>query len=278
MSQDTLAPGASATSAIERVGPEPLHEQVATRLREAIAGGRWTVHRQLPSELDLSREFEVSRGTIRRALQTLADAGLVVTTHGKGTFVMAQPSVERPIVQEVFSLAEGLQRQGIEFSTEIRSVALVSPDEPCRRLLSPPEETPLLRLVRRRAVGGQWVAYLIDYVRTDICPGIERLDLENRLLFEVIENEYGHSLEWGTRTYGAEALGDEIAAELDVAAGSPALYQEQVTYLTDSRPAEYSQVWICADRLRVSILLHRDRSTPGRGDGAAPGWDGGGRR
>ena len=262
MSQETVTSDVPSPLPIKRIGPAPLHEQVATRLREAIANGRWSMHRQLPSEFELCREFEVSRGTIRRALQTLADAGLVVTTHGKGTFVMAHSGVERPIVQEVFSLAEALQRQGVEFSTENRSVGLVSPDEACRRLLSPPEGVPLLRLVRRRSVGGVWVAYLIDYVRTDICPGIETLDLENRLLFEVIENDYGHNLEWGTRTYGAEALNDYVAAELNVPAGSPALYQEQVTYLTDSRPAEYSQVWIRADRLRVSILLHRDRSAP----------------
>lgn len=252
---------------IERVGPEPLHAQIAMLFREAINEGRWPIHHQLPSELELASQFNVSRGTIRRALHALTNAGLLVTVQGKGTFVMAQSGVDQPVVQEVFSLAEGLQRQGIDFSTELQSVELVRPDANLQRLLEPPQGTELLRLVRRRSVGGTWVAYLIDYVRADLCPGIGAVDFKEGLVFEVIERDYGLTLDWGTRTYGAEAATPTVAAELEIPVGSPVLFQEQLTYLSDSRPIEYSQVWIRADRLKLSILLRHHRTDSSQDDG-----------
>lgn len=249
--------------AIARVGPEPLHAQLATRFGDAIALGTWPVHHQLPSELELAAEFGVSRGTVRRAIQTLTESGILVTVQGKGTFVLAQSGVDQPVVQEVFSLAEGLQRQGIVFSTQVREAVLVEADDSRQTLLEPPPGSPLLRLVRRRAIAGSWVAYLIDYVRTDICPAIERYDFEERLVFDVIENDYELPLEWGTRTYGAELADERTAQELEIPVGSALLYQEQVTYLNDSRPVEYSQVWIRADRLKLSILLRHERARSG---------------
>lgn len=195
---------------------------------------------------------------MRKAIQTLTEAGLLITVQGKGTFVVAQSGGDQPVVQEVFSLAEGLRRQGIDFNTEVRSAELISPSSEHQILLEPPLGAKLLRLERRRAVGGVWVAYLVDYVREDLCPGIDASDFNEGLVFDVIERNYNLRLDWGTRTYGAEAASPIVAAELGIADGSPVLYQEQLTYLTDSRPIEYSQVWIRADRLRLSILLRRD--------------------
>jgi len=245
---------------IARGGPQPLHAQIAARFAEFIADGRWPLHHQLPSEVDLAAQLDVSRGTVRRALQTLTEAGLIVTVQGKGTFVVGQSGVDQAVVQEVFSLAEGLQRQGIEFTTEVRSADGITADESFQSVLEPAEGGRLMRLVRRRSIGGIWVAYLVDYVRTDICPGIERFDFEQRLVFDVIERDYGLELDWGTRTYGAEAANEVIARELEIPLGSPILYQEQLTHLSDSRAVEYSQVWIRADRLRVSILLRHEQS------------------
>jgi DNA-binding GntR family transcriptional regulator len=245
---------------IERAGPRPLHAQIAARFRQSIADGSWPLHHQLPSEIELAAQLDVSRGTVRRALQTLTEAGLIVTVQGKGTFVVAQSGVEQPVVQEVFSLAEGLQRQGIDFMTEVRSADVITADENFQHVLEPPAGGQLLRLVRRRAIQGTWVAYLVDYIRTDICPGIGQIDFEQRLVFDVIERDYGLLLEWGTRTYGAEAANETVSAELEIPVGSPILYQEQLTYLSDSRAVEYSQVWIRADRLKLSILLRHERA------------------
>ena len=61
----------------------------------------------------------------------------------------------------------------------------------------------------------------------------------------------------GRRTFTAEEASSEVAAELGVAVGSPVQYLEQVTYLDDGRPIEYSDVWINSKMLRVTSMLAR---------------------
>lgn len=65
--------------------PTPLHEQLAAVLRAQIASGE--IKDMLPSESYLQQQHGVSRGTVRRAIETLASEGLVFTIRARGTFV-----------------------------------------------------------------------------------------------------------------------------------------------------------------------------------------------
>ncbi len=67
----------------------PLYEQLASILRGQIASGEITV--KLPSESFLQQEHGVSRGTVRRAIEILADEGLVYTIGARGTFLGQRP-------------------------------------------------------------------------------------------------------------------------------------------------------------------------------------------
>jgi DNA-binding GntR family transcriptional regulator len=68
----------------------PVYRQVAGVLRDRITHGVWLPDRRLPSEPDLEAEFEISRDTVRRALDVLRDEGLIVTVRGRGSFVSPQ--------------------------------------------------------------------------------------------------------------------------------------------------------------------------------------------
>lgn len=65
----------------------PVYQQVAAILRSKITAGEWQPDRRLPSEPDLEADYEVSRDTVRRALNVLRDEGLIVTVKGRGSFV-----------------------------------------------------------------------------------------------------------------------------------------------------------------------------------------------
>ncbi len=76
---------------LDRDSPVPLFEQLATLLRAAIDTG--SIGPRLPSELTLTQQYGVSRGTAHRAVMILVDAGYVRISRGKGTFVI--PEAER---------------------------------------------------------------------------------------------------------------------------------------------------------------------------------------
>jgi len=73
----------------------PLYEQLAAILRERIRTGDLKHLHRVPPETTLEQEFEVSRDTVRRAIQQLREEGLVFTVRRRGTFVGPRPAAER---------------------------------------------------------------------------------------------------------------------------------------------------------------------------------------
>ncbi|MBB2910738.1 GntR family transcriptional regulator [Streptosporangium becharense] len=234
----------------------PLHAQISEQVRARIATGEWPPHYRLPPEPDLAGAFGVSRGTLRRAMQTLLAEGLLVQIRGRGTFVTSA-AIEPSIAQKLHSLSEDFAQQGIPFTTEVLDQRVVPAPRPVAALLDLPQDTPLFLLRRRRHTASGPVALFVNYVRVDVCPGIEEVDFSTETLFATIEGKYGLRIETGRRTFSAQAADGEVAAALGMAPGRPVLYLEQVTYLDDRRPVEYSDVWIDSDLLKVSSLLTR---------------------
>jgi DNA-binding LacI/PurR family transcriptional regulator len=111
---------------MDRLGAssEPLHVQVAARVRREVREGLYHPGARLPAEVDLARQLGVSRGTVRQALTTLLAEGLLETRPGRGTFVvdgstqraagligMILPSVVRARNPEMIDGAEETVRQ-----------------------------------------------------------------------------------------------------------------------------------------------------------------------
>lgn len=243
---------------LERDAPTPLHEQISDRIRREIRRGAWPAHLRLPAEPELAESLEVSRGTLRRALHTLTEEGLLVQVRGRGTFVTSS-SIEQPIGQELLSLAEGLEREGIAFETEVLGASVAAPPDRVAALLALDDGEEAFEIRRRRLIDGEPVALLHNFVRRSLCPGIEANDFRRVTMFGLLERVYGLQIETGRRTFEAQAALPEVAAHLGVAPGAPVLYLEQVTCLAGDTPIEYSDVWIRGDRLKLSSVLNRTR-------------------
>lgn len=242
---------------VSRDAPQALHQQISRQLEHKITSGEWPAHYKLPAEPDLAQHLGVSRGTVRRALRTLVEQGHLTQVHGRGTFVLST-TIEQPIGQELMSLAEALDRQGLAFTTQVLSVEPISPPARLQALLNLAPGEKVLSLRRRRQVEGTVVAVLDNYVRYETQPELLDHDFATERLFAVIESAYQQPVGSAHRTFEAVAATPELAASLDVTSGTPLLYLEQITYLQDGRTVEYSNVWIRGDRLRLSsVLTHR---------------------
>lgn len=110
----------------------PLYERVREAVAASIADGTYTAGDKLPSESRLADELRVNRLTVRRALEDLALAGVVVSRQGSGTFVSA-PIARLPLLQRTTdSLAAGIAGQIAEHGYAHEMVLL------CAARLSPP--------------------------------------------------------------------------------------------------------------------------------------------
>ncbi|SJN09407.1 predicted biotin regulatory protein BioR (GntR family) [Leucobacter sp. 7(1)] len=241
---------------IDREAPVAIHVQISDLFRRNILQGIWPPHYRLKSEPDLALEYGVSRGTLRRALHTLIGEGLLRQVRGRGTFVTSTV-IEPAIAQKLSTLSEDFAREGVITQTEVLACELIDPPGPVAALLDVGVGGRVLRLVRMRRTEQGPVALLYNYVRGDIAPGIEQQDFSQLSLFGVLEDTYQLRIGSARRTFSAEAASGEVATGLDLAVGSPVQYLQQVTYLADDRPIEYSDVWIHSGRLQVTSLLSR---------------------
>ena len=71
----------------EPIQSKPLYQQIKTLIIKQIVDGRWPPGQRLPSEFELGKEFGVSQGTVRKALDVMTQEGLLVRYQGKGTYV-----------------------------------------------------------------------------------------------------------------------------------------------------------------------------------------------
>jgi DNA-binding GntR family transcriptional regulator len=115
----------------------------------------------------------------------------------------------------------------------------------------------VLRLVRVRSTENARIALVHNYVRLDMAPGLEEVDFTATTLFGALEGPYQLKLGTAQRTFSAVAAAGEVAEALALPEGAPVQYLEQVTFLTDGRPVECSDVWINSSELRVVTHLSR---------------------
>ena len=223
-----------------------------------IANGMWPEHYQLQAEVDLSEELGVNRGTIRKAIKSLIDEGLLVRIHGRGTFV-ASTAIEQPLAESLITFSEALTQQNIAFETEVIEQKVIPADGYLASMLGVEPGDPVFYLKRIRLVKGEPVILMKNYVVYRYCNGIENIDFKNKQLFEVLEGQYHLEISWGRRAFEASIADHEIGEALGIAECDPVMYTQQIVHLDDDHPVELSDLWTRGDAFRVSAVVKRDR-------------------
>jgi DNA-binding GntR family transcriptional regulator len=241
---------------VNRDAGAPLHSQISSAMRTRIVTGEWPEDHRLSPEPQLAEEIGVSRGTLRRALSTLIEEGLLRQIRGRGTFV-TRTVMGPAAAQKLSTLSEDFASQGVTLDTTVLSCGMAVPPTAVGLLLELPADTPTLRLVRIRHSEGTPIALLHNYVPLGLAPGIERVDFSNDTLFGVLEGQYRLAIESARRSFSAVAASPDVAEALGLEARAPVQYLEQLTFLADGRPIEYSDVWIDSRRLRVVTHMSR---------------------
>jgi GntR family transcriptional regulator len=223
--------------AIQLPGGGPLYLQLKRFIEDAVSGGQIRAGDALPSERDLAAKMDVSRVTVRKAVQHLVREGVLVQRHGSGTYVASQPSRVEQSLSQLTSFTEDMARRGMT----VRSVWLD------RGLYTPsPEETITLGLSSTDAVAR--IARL--RISGDMPLAIERAALSSRILPDpeaIGASLYAHLDRGGNRPVRAiqriraVSLGEGDAHLLEVAPGVASLQIERISYLASGRVVEFTR-------------------------------------
>jgi GntR family transcriptional regulator len=241
---------------IDKESPTPIYYQLKEQLAFLIRDGTFPVNSQLPTELAISEELGISRGTVRQAINALVTEGRLHRVQGRGTFV-SEPTTSLHLAQRFTSFAEDMREKNIPFTSRVLT-GKVFPAE--GRLLSKLKLNygdKVIYLERLGGVNAEPFVLAFSYLPEALCPGLLDKDLTDRALYDILEGDYGYHLARADRTLEA-SLADEYEAKLlGVSIGSPIHFMHSLAYLDDGRPIEYSRLRFRGDRSRITFEVKR---------------------
>jgi GntR family transcriptional regulator len=219
----------------DRFSIEPLYAQVRRHLAERIRSGAWKPGAVLPNEQDLARELGVSPGTVRKALDTLEEAKLVIRRQGKGTFVLDQTSQELTVRFSNIRDREGRRVAG-DMKLLARSTGEASESERAKLHLKPGDE--VLRLVRLRTDDGQPFLYEEATLALGRFPGLDASCVEGERI-SALAQQHGIHLARSSEQVGISAAPAHAADALKIAVGTPVLKLDRIITAEDGSPIQW---------------------------------------
>ena len=239
-----------ASIAVDRLSPVPLYYQVAQQLEQLIETGELAPGTRLDNELDLARQLDVSRPTVRRAIEYLVQRGYLVRKRGVGTQVV-HPKMRRPV--ELTSLYDDLTLSGKNPHTSVLSLETLPATDAVAHALGIDEGTPVVTLERLRYADGEPLAIMRNWIPLGLVQLTPEL-LERAGLYQVMRAA-GLRLHLAAQTIGARAASAAEARLLGAAKGEPVLTMQRTTYDDAGRSLEFAQHLYRASHYSFEIVL-----------------------
>lgn len=236
---------------LDRDSAIPLYTQIETVLREMLATGEWKSGQKIPSESILQTQFGVSRMTVRGVLNMLADEGLLHRVPGKGTFVTETKIATRSPAYQ--GIRQQLEDRGYSTETEMLSFELVRAPEKVRAFFDIPEGQHVYEITRRRFLENTPVTIHRAWVRSDLAPGLDRFDVADRQLCEVLSTEYALNVKNTDETLEVVRASEMQADLLECEPGDPLLLLTDQLRDAQGRPFEYTKLYMKGDQMKLEF-------------------------
>lgn len=218
-----------------RFSTKPLYIQVRDVLAECIATGEWKPSAAIPNEGDLAREFGVSSGTMRKALDLLEEEKLLTRRQGRGTFVNDQSLGDLAVRYSNIRTPAG-----DHVASEVKYLEVLEApvtETECARLRIRMHD----RVIRARRVRfSEGKPYMLEHLAMPaaLFPGMaEQTSFSARIV--VLAQQYGILLGKGQERVTIGSAAEEVAKTLQLAPGTSVLVVDRVVHSLEGRPVEW---------------------------------------
>ncbi len=240
--------------------------RVYLSLRDQIADGRLGDGDSLPGEQRLAASYGVSRVTVRRALDALADSGMIERRAGSGTTVRAGAGATKPVAMDFTTLMPQLVEMGQQTTARLLSFSYGAAPEFVASALRLPKGKQVQIATRVRSADGIPFSHLTTYVPATIAQNYSEDDLATTPLFKLLERS-GVQIDQAHQSVSATSAGPDVAEALEVALGSALLSLKRVVRDVDGNGVEFLSGLYRPDMFRLEMPLTRV------GQGAARHWE-----
>lgn len=215
----------------------PLYLRLKRSIEEAVRTGVFSSGDALPSERDLAVAADVSRVTVRKAVQHLVADGLLVQRHGSGTFVAPQIQRVEQSLSSLTSFTEDMARRGMSLESRWLERGLFDASPQDTMILGLGAGEKVARIARLRIANGTPLAIERAALPASILP--DPASVESSLYSKL--DETGNRPVRALQRIAAFNLGEEDAEVLETAPGAASLRIERTSYLPSGRIVEFTR-------------------------------------
>jgi len=240
---------------IDRNSKTPLHRQAEQFLRELIASDKYKNGTLIPNEVELSEQLNISRNTLRQAINKLVNEGLLIRKRGIGTRVAINNIYSE--ANNWLSFSQEMKILGIKVENFELHICKHKPTTEAASFFSlEDEKAKILKIERLRGKEDFPFVYFISEFNPAIpLDGSENF---NERLYDILKNEYDITVKNSREEISAIPANDFLASKLDVDTGAPILVRKRFVSDVNGTPVEYNIGWYRADSFTYKIECCRN--------------------
>ncbi|WP_053363386.1 GntR family transcriptional regulator [Bacillus sp. FJAT-27251] len=232
----------------------PLYYQLAQSIQKQIDSGDLKPGESLPTEREYAENLNISRMTVRQALNQLVNNGYLYRVQGKGTFV-AECKIEKPLTG-ITSFTEDMMARGLEPSSKLLHFELIPATPDVANQLQIKENSPVYEIKRIRLADHVPMAIEINYISANLVKGLTE-KIVNQSIYAYMEDQLNLRIEQAIQTIESSLAEPNEAQLLQMKDGAPLMRIQRTAFLYDGTPAEYVLSAYRADRYKFTVHIHR---------------------
>lgn len=230
---------------------EPIYKQIESHIRNLIQSKTLKQGELIPSEKQLSEEFNVTRMTVRSALNNLVKDGYITRQRGVGSIVLANKVYDN--ISAVSGFTEEMENKGYKVSNILEELNVIEADEELMNKLNLTEKENVWEIKRIRLANDKKISYMETYMPVKLFPNLKKSHCEGSL-YNYVEEICGYKIAISEREVSSVLANDELANLLDLTKPEALLYISQVCKLHNSDVFEYSHTYHYGYTLTLSAV------------------------
>jgi GntR family transcriptional regulator len=232
-----------------------LYVEIKNYILKQIESRNLKAGDKIPTERDLMDLFNVSRMTVRHALDLLVNSGILIRMVGKGTYVSEEKIFTRLNILKSFT--EEIIASGHKPSSKLINKKVEIPSELISKKLQINKTQRILKVSRLRLVDDLEMSITYSYFPLMKAFMIDKIDFAQTSLYKEIEEKLGLKIEKAEEIITAVSANQKISKPLRIKKGSPVLKLSRLTIIVNKVPIEYMEGYFRPDRYMVYQELYR---------------------
>ena len=217
---------------------QPLYEKVKKKITASLVQGEWRPGEAIPSETELANVYDVSQGTVRKAIDELSAESILIRRQGKGTYVAThnEENIQLRFLRLTsnFGLKEKLDNQLVSFSKEKATNKLA-------KILNINPASTIISLKRVLTFNEKPLILDVIKIPAQSFRGLtaEMVVEKKGSMYRMYETDFGVRMLRADEKIRAINANFESASLLNVKENSPLLSVERISYTYENKPLEW---------------------------------------